>query len=75
MGHWVVKVRVTTEDMDTGKLRSKTETYLVSAGSIEKAQECIKSHFRGTTMEHEIRGISKSGILEYIDANKKESIV
>jgi hypothetical protein len=58
---------VTSEDLDTGKLRAKMETYLVSAETIEQAQALIREHFRGMTLDHEVRGISKSGILEYID--------
>ena len=31
MSHWTVRVRVTSEDLDTGKVRAKMETYLVNA--------------------------------------------
>ena len=68
MNHWSIKVKVTTEDMDTGKLRAKTDTYLVQAETIEAAQTLIRQYFHGTTMEHEVRSISKSGILEYVTA-------
>jgi hypothetical protein len=66
MNHWSIKVRVTVEDLDTGKLRAKTDTYLVQAETIEAAQGLIRQFFNGTTMDHEIRSISKSGIAEYI---------
>jgi len=68
MNHWSIKVKVTTEDLDTGKLKSKTDTYLVQAETIEAAQTIIRQFFHGTTMEHEVRSISKSGILEYVTA-------
>ena len=73
MSHWTVRVRVTREDLDTGKVRAKMETYLVNAETIEQAQGLIKDHFRGMTLEHEVRGISKSGILEYINSSKSEA--
>jgi hypothetical protein len=69
MSHWTVRVRVTSEDLDTGKVRAKMESYLVSAETIEQAQALIREHFRGMTLDHEVRGISKSGILEYIDGS------
>lgn len=70
MNHWTVRVRVTSEDLDTGKLRAKMETYLVNADTIEQAQALIREHFRGLTLDHEVRGIGKSNILEYIDGTK-----
>lgn len=70
MGNWTVRVRVTSEDLDTGKLRAKMETYLVNTETIDQAQALIREHFRGMTLDHEVRGISKSGILEYIDGSK-----
>ena len=69
MSHWTVRVRVTSEDLETGKVKAKMETYLVNADTIEQAQALVKDHFRGMTMDHEIRGIGKSGILEYIDGS------
>ena len=69
MSNWTVRVRVTSEDLDTGKVRAKMEAYLVNADTIEQAQAMIKEHFRGMTLDHEVRGISKSGILEYIDGS------
>ncbi len=70
MSNWTVRVRVTSEDLDTGKVRAKMEAYLVNADTIEQAQAMIREHFRGMTLDHEVRGISKSGILEYIDGSK-----
>ena len=69
MSNWTVRVRVTSEDIDTGKVRAKMEAYLVNADTIEQAQAMIREHFRGMTLDHEVRGISKSGILEYIDGS------
>ena len=66
MNHWTVKVRITEEDMETGKLRGKTETYLVQAETIEASQTMVREFFRGLTLDHEVRSVSKSGITEYI---------
>ena len=66
MNHWTIKVRITEEDMETGKLRGKTETYLIQADTIEAAQAMIREFFRGLTLDHEVRSVSKSGITEYI---------
>lgn len=67
MSHWTVKVRVSEEDTETGKIRTKMETYLVQADTIEQAQAIIREFFRGLTIDHEVRGVNKSGIVEYID--------
>ena len=69
MSNWTVRVRVTSEDLETGKVRARMETYLVNAETIEQAQSLIREHFRGMTLDHEVRGISKSGVLEYIDGS------
>lgn len=73
MSHWTVRVRVTSEDIETGKLRSKNESFLVNAESIEHAQKLIRDHFRGMTVDHEVRGISRSGIVDYIDGDSVDS--
>jgi hypothetical protein len=74
MNHWTVRVRTTTEDLDSGKLRARTETYLVEAETIEAAQTLVREYFKGMTFDHEIRSVSGSNVLEYISAetlNKK----
>ena len=38
MAHWTVRVKTSEEDMDTGKIRRKSEPFLVKAESIEDAQ-------------------------------------
>lgn len=69
MNHWTVRVRVTSEDLDSGKLRAKVETYLVEAETIEAAQTLVREYFKGMTLDNEIRSISGSNILEYISAD------
>lgn len=74
MNHWTVRVRITEQDPDTGKMRSKMETYLVEGETIEQAQKLVKEFFRGMTIDYEVRGIGKSGIVEYIDSSILEKL-
>lgn len=67
MGHWTAKVRIIETDMETGKLKPKNETYLVECESINAAHALINEFFKDTTLEYEVRGISKSSITEYIN--------
>lgn len=67
MAHWTVRVKTSEEDMDTGKIRRKSEPFLVKAESIEDAQRRIRDYFRGMTVDYEINSTSKSNIVGYID--------
>jgi hypothetical protein len=69
MAHWTVKVRTVEEDPDTGKLRGKMEAFLVNAETIEESQSRVRDYFRGMTLDYEIRAVSKSNIIGYIDSN------
>jgi hypothetical protein len=66
MSFWTVKVKVISEDIDTGKLRGKIETYLVKADSIEESQKLVHDYFKGTTLEYEVRGVGKNGFTAVI---------
>ena len=67
MAHWTVRVKTSEEDMETGKIRRKSEPFLVKAESIEDAQRRIRDYFRGMTVDYEINSTSKSNIVGYID--------
>jgi hypothetical protein len=67
MAHWTVRVKTSEEDMDTGKIRRKSEPFLVKAESIEDAQRRVRDYFRGMTVDYEINSTSKSNIVGYID--------
>jgi hypothetical protein len=53
--------------METGKIRRKSEPFLVKAESIEDAQRRVRDYFRGMTVDYEINSTSKSNIVGYID--------
>lgn len=67
MAHWTVRVKTSEEDIDTGKIRRKSEPFLVKAESIEDAQRRVRDYFRGMTVDYEINSTSKSNIVGYID--------
>jgi hypothetical protein len=67
MAHWTVRVKTSEEDMETGKIRRKSEPFLVKAESIEDAQRRVRDYFRGMTVDYEINSTSKSNIVGYID--------
>jgi hypothetical protein len=69
MAHWTVRVKTSEEDMETGKIRSKSETFLVRAETIEESQRKVREYFRGMTIDYELRSVSKSNIMGYIDSN------
>jgi hypothetical protein len=66
MAHYLVRVR-TTEEID-GKMRSRTEAFLVNAETIEESQRMMHEYFRGTMVDYEIRNVGKTGIVGYIDS-------
>jgi hypothetical protein len=67
MAHWAVRVKTSEEDMETGKIRSKSETFLVRAETMEESQRKVREYFRGMTIDYELRSVSKSNIMGYID--------
>jgi hypothetical protein len=68
MAHWAVRVKTSEEDMETGKIRSKSETFLVRAETMEESQRKVREYFRGMTIDYELRAVSKSNIMGYIDS-------
>jgi hypothetical protein len=67
MAHWTVRVKTTSED-ESGKLRSRQETFLVRAESIDESQSRVRDYFSGTMIDYEIRSVSRSNIMGYIDS-------
>jgi len=65
MSNWIVRARVTTTD-DNGKDKKTTETHLVKAENITEVQEIVAKYYKEYHMDHEIRSIGKSGIMEYL---------
>lgn len=66
MNHWNVKIKIRIEDIETGKVRNKSETFLVHSETIEGAKELVDRQFKDTTIDYEIRAITKSPIADYL---------
>ena len=60
-----VSVKVSFED-DKGKVKKKTERYLVDAQSVTEAEARVVSYMKGTQQEFEISSASQSKIVEAI---------
>lgn len=60
-----VSVKVKFED-DKGKLKTKTEKYLVDAMSVTEAEARVTSYMKGAQVEFEISSASQSRIVEAI---------
>jgi len=69
MSNWIARVRVSTTD-DNGKDKKVTETHLVRAENITEVQTIVASYYKEYNMDHEIRSIGKSGIMEYLPKGK-----
>ena len=60
-----VSVKVKFED-DKGKIKTKTEKYLVDAMSVTEAEARVTSYMKGTQVEFEISSASQSRIVDVI---------
>jgi len=60
-----VSVKVSFED-DKGKVKKKTERYLVDAQSVTEAEARVVSYMKGTQQEFEISSASQSKIVDAI---------
>lgn len=65
MAHYLVRVRISEEIED--KVKSRTESFLVNAETIEESQQKIHQYFNGLMVDYEIRNVGKTGIIGYID--------
>ena len=60
-----VSVKVKFED-DKGKIKTKTEKYLVDAMSVTEAEARVTTYMKGTQVEFEISSASQSRIVDVI---------
>ena len=60
-----VSVKVKFED-DKGKIKTKTEKYLVDAMSVTEAEARVTTYMQGTQVEFEISSASQSRIVDAI---------
>jgi hypothetical protein len=70
--HWTVKVKTTFEDPETEKVKSKKESFLVAAPTIEASQERVRAYFKDTTIDYDIISVVKSNIVDYIGIDDEE---
>jgi hypothetical protein len=60
-----VSVKVSFED-DKGKVKKKTERYLVDAQSVTEAEARVVAYMKGTQQEFEISSASQSKIVDVL---------
>jgi len=60
-----VSVKVSFED-DKGKVKKKTERYLVDAHTVTEAEARVVSYMKGTQQEFEISSASQSKIVDVL---------
>jgi hypothetical protein len=63
--YYTVSVKVRFED-DKGKVKTKTERYLVDAMSVTEAEARVVSFMKGSMQEFEISSASQSRIIDVI---------
>ena len=68
-----VSVKVKFED-DKGKLKTKTEKYLVDAMSVTEAEARVTTYMKGTQAEFEISSASQSRIVDVINPNNTPEV-
>jgi len=70
--YYTARVQIKVED-DNGKLKKRTEQYLVHALSITEAEAVVANSFASTgsspTLQYEIKSISESRIVEILPVN------
>jgi len=70
--YYNARVRVKFED-DNGKLKKKTESYLVSAVSVTDAEAIVHSYFeKYPQLEYDVRSVSISSVVDVLseESNK-----
>jgi hypothetical protein len=63
--YFTVSVKVSFED-DKGKVKKKTEKYLVDAMTVTEAETRVVSYMEGTQQEFEISSASQSRIVDVL---------
>lgn len=63
--YYTVVVKIKTEDAK-GKVKTKSERYLVDALSVTEAESRVTAFMEGTMAEYEISSVGQSRIVEVI---------
>jgi hypothetical protein len=67
--YYIARVQIKFED-DNGKVKKRTEQYLVHALSITEAEAVVTESFiSAPTLQYEIKSISESRIVEILPVN------
>jgi|LakMenEpi03Aug12_release.lakeMendotaPanAssembly.Ray.scaffolds.fasta_scaffold24878_8 hypothetical protein len=64
-----VKVKVEF-DAGNGKVKNKTESYLVDAMSVTEAEVRVVEYFKGSVIPFEVKGAQVSRIIDVIKSSK-----
>ena len=62
-----VKVKLSYED-DKGRVKSKTEAYLVKAESVTDAEVIVNEEFKSYPNEFEVKSVTQSNVIDVLAA-------
>jgi hypothetical protein len=65
--YYNVKVKLSYED-DKGRVKSKTEAYLVKAESVTDAEVIVNEEFRSYPSEFEVKSVTQSNVIDVLAA-------
>jgi hypothetical protein len=65
--YYNVKVKLSYED-DKGRVKSKTEAYLVKAESVTDAEVIVNEEFRSYPNEFEVKSVTQSNVIDVLAA-------
>jgi len=65
--YYNVKVKLSYED-DKGRVKSKTEAYLVKAESVTDAEVIVNEEFRSYPNEFEVKSVTQSNVIDVLSA-------
>ena len=65
--YYNVKVKLSYED-DKGRVKSKTEAYLVKAESVTDAEVIVNEEFKSYPNEFEVKSVTQSNIIDVLAA-------
>jgi hypothetical protein len=66
--YYNVKVKLSYED-DKGRVKSKTEAYLVKAESVTDAEVIVNEEFKSYPNEFEVKSVTQSNVIDVLSAN------
>jgi hypothetical protein len=65
--YYNVKVKLSYED-DKGRVKSKTEAYLVKAESVTDAEVIVNEEFKSYPNEFEVKSVTQSNVIDVLSA-------